>query len=70
MNEVLVPSGWRKPNALDVICEGLQTVGFSLNVIIRCVVLKYIFPGDRRLSFQKCFILNSSRSKDWRYFGS
>lgn len=51
-------------------CEGLQTVGFSLNVTVRCMVLKYLSPGDSRLSFQGCYILNSSRSKGWQYIGS
>lgn len=47
-------------------CEGLQAVGFSLKVTIRCLVLKYHLLGDSRLSFQKCLILNPTRSKDWQ----
>lgn len=68
--EVTVLPGWRKPNILDVITTLLWRTAsstFGLKVTMGCLVLKYLSPGDSRLSIQKCPILNPTRSKAWPY---
>lgn len=51
------------------LCEGLQTVGFSLNVTIRCTDLKYLLFTSQRIVLSRMlhlkFIKEPALAMDW-----